>query len=117
MTIDFVHLRLHTEFSLSDGLVTIPAAFEQAAKLRMPALGITDLSNLYGTVKFYKEAFKTGVKPIIGVDIKLATSSKNPAKLTLLCMNNKGYQHLLKLISKAYLEGQTTGEPFVEKVW
>ena len=65
----FVHLRLHTEFSVSDGIVRIDDVVSRAAVDGMPALAITDLSNLFGMVKFYKAARKTGVKPIVGCDV------------------------------------------------
>jgi DNA polymerase-3 subunit alpha len=115
----FVHLRLHTEYSLVDGLLTIPALFEKAARFSMPAIGITDMSNLYATVKFYQEAFKAGIKPLIGVDL-LVANEKQPreySRLTLFCQTNNGYKNLLKLISLSYLEGQTNDKPMIQKAW
>ncbi len=116
---NFVHLRLHTEFSLADGLVFIPSLMEKVATFGMPAVAITDLNNLYATVKFYQEAFKAGIKPIIGVDIwvPLDQSHKVLQRLTLLCQNNIGYKNLLQLVSKGYLEGQQTGVPIIQKEW
>lgn len=116
---NFVHLRLHTEFSLADGLVFIPSLMEKVATFGMPAVAITDLSNLYATVKFYQEAFKAGIKPIIGVDIWIAgdQNQKTLQRLTLLCQNNIGYKNLLQLVSKGYLEGQHTGTPIIQKEW
>lgn len=114
----FVHLRLHTEFSLSDGLFTVQALLAKSTACGMPAVGVTDLSNLYAVIKFYQEAFAAGVKPIIGVDILVAgTGSAQPSRLTLLCQNNLGYGNLLKLISQSYLEGQQDGRPVVQKAW
>src|SRR5476649_2332326 len=115
----FVHLRLHTEYSLSDGILVIPNVFEQAATYRMPALAITDLGNLYATVKFYQAAHEYGIKPIIGVDVRLF-DEKTPQDysfLTLLCQNNIGYQNLLRLVSRSFLEGQTYGLPALKKSW
>lgn len=115
----FIHLRLHTEYSLSDGLLQIPSLMERAAACRMPALAITDLSNLYGAVKFYQEAFHAGIKPLIGTDL-LVENEKNPkeaSRLTLLCQTNEGYKNLLRLISRAYLEGQSSGRPLIKKSW
>src|SRR3990167_8347789 len=119
MQANFVHLHLHTEYSLSDGLITIPALMRKAAAFHMPAVSITDLSNMYATVKFYKAAIEAGIKPIIGVDIWIAESaqSKHHHHLTLLCQNNEGYRNLLKLLSKSYIEGQATGKPIVQKSW
>ncbi len=117
---NFIHLRTHTEFSLKDGLLTISGMMEKAAACRMPALAITDLGNLYGTVKFYQTALSTGVKPIIGVDISIPHEDKTkaPYRLTLLCQTNAGYKNLLKLVSKSFLEGQTGGDlPEVKREW
>jgi len=114
---NFVHLHLHTEFSLSDGLIFLPALMEKAVKFRMPAVAVTDISNLYGVVKFYQEAFKAGIKPIIGADLFIAEDNLAPHRLTVLCQNNTGYQNLVRLISRAHLEGQTSGKPIVQKSW
>jgi len=116
---NFVHLRLHTEYSLSDGLLQLPSLMDKAASLGMPAIATTDLSNLYATVKFYQEAMRVGIKPIIGADVQVndPKNSKQSARLTLLCANNQGYQQLLRLISQAHLEGQTSGTPVIEKSW
>jgi len=119
MNPDFIHLRLHTEYSLSDGIVTLSSLMEKAAAFAMPAIAITDISNLYATVKFYQQAFKAGIKPIIGVDVWVVNdaNAKESFRLTLLCQTNEGYQNLLKLVSKSYLEGQATGKPLIEKSW
>jgi len=115
----FVHLRLHTEFSLRDGLLTIPSLMEKAHAFSMPAVGITDLSNLYATVKFYQAAIGAGIKPLIGADLWIANDpkAKTFSRLTLFCQNNAGYKNLVKLISKSYLEGQESGRPLIEKDW
>ncbi len=116
---NFIHLRLHTEYSLSDGLTSISALMEKAAAFSIPAVAITDISNLYATVKFYQTAINAGLKPIIGADIWVI-DDKNPkeiSRLTLLCQTNDGYKNLLQLISKAHLEGQQTGKPLVQKSW
>ncbi len=115
----FVHLQLHTEYSLSDGLLTMPALMAKAAALNMPALAITDNSNLYAAVKFYQAALQAGIKPIIGADIHVMSEpgAKACDKLTLLCMNNVGYQHLLQLLSRSYLEGQASGQPCILQSW
>lgn len=116
----FIHLRLHTEFSLSDGLLIVPGIMEKAAACGMPAVAVTDLGNLYATVKFYQSALSAGIKPIIGVDVAIANDDKTaaPFRLTLLCQNNEGYKNLLKLISRSFLEGQNDSEkPVIEKSW
>lgn len=116
---NFVHLRLHTEYSLKDGLLIIPTLMEKAADFAMPAVAVTDMGNLYGTVKFYQEAFTAGIKPIIGVDLNVVneTNPKSTSLLTLLCQNNEGYKNLLKLVSQSYLEGQTSGHPTIRQSW
>lgn len=116
---NFVHLRLHTEYSLRDGLLQISSLIEKAAACRMPAIAITDISNLYATVKFYQAAIAAGIKPIIGVDLWVADEKKPDivTRLTLLCQTNQGYQHLLQLVSKSYLCGQHAGVPVIQKSW
>ncbi len=119
METTFIHLRLHTEYSLSDGIVQIASLMEKAADFRMPAVAITDISNMYATVKFYQAAILAGIKPIIGVDVQVV-KDKNPKeafRLTLLCQNKQGYLHLLQLISKSYLEGQSNGTPLINQSW
>jgi DNA polymerase-3 subunit alpha len=115
----FVHLRLHTEYSLSDGLLTIPGLIKKASIFSMPAIAITDLSNLYATVKFYQSAIDAGIKPLIGVDLWLADDkkTKESTRITLLCQTHEGYKNLLKLVSKSYLEGQANGTPLIQKSW
>jgi DNA polymerase-3 subunit alpha len=115
----FVHLRLHTEYSLQDSVVRIPELTERAAKLRMPALAVTDQNNLFAMVKFYREALKQGVKPLIGVDILLRGRGERavPNRLTLLCKDPGGYQNLANLITRAWLEGQERGVPLIERAW
>src|SRR5689334_14371256 len=100
----FIHLRIHTEYSLSDGIVQIKPLIETAVKYNMPAVAVTDLNNLFAVVKFYQEALNMGVKPIIGADIWLENEKQlaQPFRLTLLCQNQLGYKNLLKLISQSY---------------
>ncbi|MEZ5329424.1 MAG: DNA polymerase III subunit alpha [Verrucomicrobiales bacterium] len=112
---DFVHLHLHTEYSLLDGAVRIKKLMERASELKMPAVAMTDHGNLFGTIDFFKNAQKVGIKPIIGCEVYLAPGSmddkqkiagrKNASHLTLLAKNTVGYHNLVKLVSKAHLEG------------
>jgi DNA polymerase-3 subunit alpha len=115
----FIHLRIHTEYSLIDGLVQIQPLIEETAKFQQPALAITDEGNLFGIVKFYNEAIQAGIKPIIGVDLRLhnETDPQKPFRLTLLCMHNQGYKNLLKLVSRTYTEGQALGKPMAAREW
>ena len=116
MTAPFVHLRLHTEYSLVDGLIRIKSLVKQAAAAGMPAVAVTDRSNLFALIKFYKAALGAGIKPLIGVEAWVRRSEE-PARLVLLCQNLKGYRHLTRLVSRSYLEGQQRGLPVIDHAW
>lgn len=116
----FVHLRLHTEYSLVDGVVRIDELAAVAAAAGMPAVAVTDQANLFAMVKFYKAAQAAGIKPIIGVDILIREVGERaePSRITLLCMNAVGYGNLTRLVTRSYLEGQRRdGTPMVERDW
>jgi DNA polymerase-3 subunit alpha len=119
MSQSFVHLRLHTEYSLSDSVVRVPELVAAAAAAGMPAVAVTDQNNLFAMVKFYREALKAGVKPVIGVDLLVREEGERqpPARLTLLCLTPEGYRNLARLVSRAYLEGQERGVPRIERSW
>ncbi len=110
---NFVHLHLHTDYSLLDGACDISRLMDRAAELKMPAVAITDHGNLFGAIQFYHEALKRGLKPIIGCETYVAptsrfdraTDSDRPNHLVLLCENERGYRNLVKLASSAYTEG------------
>ena len=111
----FVHLHLHTEFSLLDGANRIDELLDRAEELRMPAVAITDHGNMFGAMKFYKAAQARGIKPILGCETYVAPNSRFDRSrqgigsaahhLTLLASNFAGYQNLSRLLSKAFLEG------------
>lgn len=115
----FVHLHTHSEFSLVDGLCRIKPMVQKAAELRMPAIAITDRSNLFAMIKFYKAAQSAGIKPIIGCECLIQDEQlpDSPSRLVLLCQNIAGYHNLARLISRAYLEGQHKGIPAIQKSW
>jgi DNA polymerase-3 subunit alpha len=119
VTTAFVHLHLHSEFSLSDGIVRIDELVASAAAAGMPAVALTDLANLFGAVKFYQAAVKAGVKPILGADVWLENPAERnkPYRLVLLCQNRQGYLHLNHLLTRAYTEGQHTGRPCLSREW
>ena len=119
MTEPFVHLHLHTEYSIADGTVRIPALMDQCVHDGVPAVALTDQGNLFGLVKFYRKAFASGIKPIIGVDLKLQDPDEadRPFGLVLLCQNLAGYRNLTRLITRTYLEGQHRGVPLAEHAW
>ena len=111
---NFVHLHVHTEYSLLDGACRIKDLVAQAKKYKMPALAITDHGVMYGAIQFYKEAIRQGVKPIIGCEMYVAHGSRldkssqrkeTPHHLILLVKNNEGYKNLIKLVTLSYLEG------------
>jgi DNA polymerase-3 subunit alpha len=115
----FVHLRLHTEYSLVDGIVRVPELMAAVAAAGMPAVALTDQSNLFAMVKFYKEAQAAGVKPLIGVDAWIREPGERaaPSRIVFLCQNLKGYRHLTQLVTRSYLEGQQRGAPMLERSW
>ena len=119
MSATFVHLHLHTEYSLANGIVRVKALAKAAAQAGMPAVAVTDQGNLFAMVKFYKAAMAAGVKPIIGVDLWLNNEQdpNHPSRLVLLCQNDTGYYNLTHLISRTYLEGQHRGMPILERDW
>ncbi|MFP5445046.1 MAG: PHP domain-containing protein, partial [Betaproteobacteria bacterium] len=99
----FVHLRLHTEFSVVDGTNRIDEVAKAAAKDGQPALAITDLNNLFGAIKFYKEARGKGVKPILGAEIFLeGEAGAAPSRLIVLVQNRQGYLNLSELLARAW---------------
>jgi DNA polymerase-3 subunit alpha len=115
----FVHLRLHTEYSLVDGIVRVPELMAAVAAAGMPAVALTDQSNLFAMVKFYKEAQSAGVKPLIGVDAWIREPGERaaPSRIVFLCQNLVGYRHLTQLVTRSYLEGQQRGAPMLERGW
>lgn len=115
----FVHLRLHTEYSMVDGIIKIKPLMQNATNNGHLALAITDHSNLYALIKFYSACRAVGIKPIAGADFYLENprDPKKPFGFSLLAMNSKGYRNLCELISKAWLENQIDGKAIVKKHW
>ena len=115
----FVHLRLHTEFSLIDGLLRVRPALERVAELGMPAVAITDHHNFFGLVKAYKAAADLGVKLIAGADVHLVDplDQGRHHEFCLLAQNERGYRNLMLLLSRSYQQGQYLGRPRVEQDW
>ena len=115
---NFVHLHLHSEYSLSDGIIRIEELVERSCEYNFPAVALTDLTNLFGLIKFYRMAREKGIKPIVGCELRLVKEEGNiGAPFVLLVKNKRGYTNLTKLISKAYIEGQDTGDPLVKIEW
>jgi len=119
VTLKFVHLRLHSEYSVSDGIVRIDDAVARAGADRMPALALTDLANVFGLVKFYQAARAGGIKPIVGCDVWITNTQDRdkPHRLLLLCQNRKGYLRLFELLTRAYRSNQHRGRAELAKEW
>lgn len=119
MSASFVHLRVHSEFSLVDGLVRIKPLIKAVSDAGMPAVAVTDQSNMSSLVKFYTAAQKGGVKPICGADIWLASAEEDGplTRMTLLVMTPQGYRNLTELISLGFTDGQHNGLAILQRDW
>ncbi len=130
MDAGFVHLRLHSEYSLIDSIVRVEPPKRKGggggatltaavAAHGQPAIALTDRMNLFAMVKVYKAAEAAGIKPIVGADLWLAERVKGdgPERLTVLVQNDAGYRNLTRLLSRAYIEGQSRGAPQIERAW
>ena len=115
----FVHLRVHSEFSVVDGIVRIGDLVKRARELQQPAVALTDLGNVFGLIKFYKAARGQGIKPIAGCDIGLTNEADitKPYRILLLVANEVGYRSLCELISRAWLENARHGRAEVKREW
>ena len=119
MTNNFIHLNLHSQYSIVDSTIRIPKLMEECISNNMPAITLTDQNNVFGMVKFYRKALEFGIKPIIGSDIFLADEDDESKydRITLLCADNDGYKNLTQLITRAWLDGQTRFGPRLHKSW
>ncbi|GAA6205872.1 MULTISPECIES: DNA polymerase III subunit alpha [Thalassotalea] len=115
----FVHLRVHSDFSMCDGLNKVKPIVAKAAEHKMPAIALTDQTNMCGLVKFYHAAHGAGLKPIIGSDfwVKSDELGDELSRLVILAKNNKGYKNLTEIMSKAYLRGHIQGKAVIDKNW
>ena len=115
----FVHLRMHSEYSVSDGIVRIEEAVARAKADGMPALALTDAANLFGMVRFYRAAREAGVKPLIGADcwVQNDADREKPYRLLLLCASHAGYLRLCELLSRAWLRNQYRGRAELAIDW
>ncbi|MFT3763066.1 MAG: DNA polymerase III subunit alpha [Pseudoxanthomonas sp.] len=128
----FVHLHLHTEFSLADSTIRVPEKpdyarpdkagdrpnlLSRAVELQLPALAVTDRNNLFALVKFYKAAESVGIKPIAGADVMVADGGDAPSLLTLLCRDREGYLSLSRLLTRAWLEGHRADGVAIDPEW
>jgi len=126
----FVHLHVHTEYSLVDGVVRIESEekdgrvvreglIDACVRLGMPAVALTDQANLFALVKFYRTAQAKGIKPLVGVDALIREEGERaePSRLVLLCQDERGYKNLTRLVTRAYLEGQGRHGPTLQRRW
>ncbi len=115
----FIHLRIHSDFSMVDGLSKVPPLVKKVAELGMPAMALTDFTNLCGLVKFYNTAHGCGIKPIVGADFSMQSAEFGDelTKLTILAADNTGYNNLTLLISEAYQRGHVQHQPVIDKEW
>src|SRR5271166_5378696 len=115
----FVHLRLHSEYSVVEGLVRIDEAVKRAAADGQGALALTDSANLFGAIRFYTAARKRGVKPIIGCDVWISSDADpdHPHRLLLLVQNRAGYLSLCHLLTRAWTENQHRDRAEIRLPW
>ncbi|GAA5235419.1 DNA polymerase III subunit alpha [Verticiella sediminum] len=113
----FVHLRVHTEFSVVDGIVRIPDLVGRVVEHGQPAVAVTDLGNLFGLIRFYKAARGKGVKPIAGCDVWVEGEGDTAFRLLLLVKDRQGYLNLCELLSRAYLTNQRRGRAEIRREW
>ena len=108
MTPGFVHLRVHSEFSIEDSVVRLPGLVDAVSAAAMPAVALTDANNMFGLVKYYRQCLQQGIKPIAGCDLLLRMPGETGRglPLPLLCSSDEGYKNLTRLITRAYLEGR-----------
>jgi len=115
----FIHLRVHSDFSMCDGLKKVKPIIAKAVELNMPALALTDQTNLCGLVKYYHAAHGAGIKPIIGCDfwVKSEELEDELSRIVVLTTNNVGYKNITELISKAYMRGHVQNKAVINKQW
>ena len=113
----FVHLNLHSEYSLADSTIRIPDLVGRCVAMGQPSVAVTDRNNLFSLVKFFKAAEGAGIKPIAGADISVADGNDAPATLTLLCQDHDGYLALSRLLTRAWMEGQRHDGVVVRPEW
>ncbi len=119
MSPNFVHLRFHSEYSIVDGIVRLDPAIAAAIADNRPALGMTDLMNIFGGLRFYTHAMAAGLKPILGCDLWISNpkSEEAPRRLTVYCQNHEGYLSLCSLLTRGWLENQHLGRGEIKTEW
>ena len=121
MSANFVHLRFHSEYSITDGIVRLDPILEAVAEQGGVALGLTDSMNIFGGLRFYSHAIADGIKPILGCDLWItnlnAQDRDKPYRLTIYCQNHEGYLSLCELLSRGWMLNQYLGRGEVRLEW
>ena len=119
MPAGFIHLHVHSEYSLTDSTIRVGGLVDACVRARMPAVALTDQSNLFALVKFYRAAEAAGIKPIAGSDLWIANPEDRggPQRLTVLCQNREGYLNLSRLLTRAYAENRRGDHVLVDAAW
>jgi DNA polymerase-3 subunit alpha len=114
----FVHLSVHSEYSLVDSIVRVKPLVAAARDAQMPAIAITDYSSVAAIVKLYRAAIRAGVKPVFGADVRVVDDSGDgPSRMILLCRNTDGFRALSRLLTRSGVEGRATGQPLIHRRW
>ena len=117
MSAPFVHLHLHSEFSLADSTIRVGELVKRCVALGQPAVALTDINNLFAAVQFQKKAEGAGIKPILGADLALADGNEAPTRLTVLCRNHDGYLTLSRLLTRMWMEGHRHDGVILRPEW
>ena len=112
----FIHLKVHSEYSIVDSVVRVDQLLQRVVDLKMPAVALTDEVNLFALIKFYREAVNKGIKPIIGAELIL-DEGRELFRLSVLCQNQIGFRHLIQLLSRAYVEGRRREQILIQWGW
>jgi len=114
----FVHLSVHSEYSLVDSIVRVKPLVAAARDAQMPAIAITDYSSVAAIVKLYRAAIRAGVKPVFGADVRVVDDSGDgPSRMILLCRNTDGFRALSRLLTRSGVEGRASGQPLIHRRW
>lgn len=112
----FIHLKVHSEYSIVDSVIRVNELLQRVADLKMPAVALTDEINLFALIKFYREALSKGIKPIIGAELILV-ENEELFRFSILCQNQIGFRHLIQLLSRAYVEGRQREQAIIQWKW